>query len=188
MTKSSHLFRNLKRYFRGSGQGLSHHPTKVQARSASSIASGEGNPDLEYIPVLLDDDISEDQAANMPKSNRFDYSKKKNTGVSLGQFIAKQLDGEADAVKRAAERAARKSTGAADGPDADTSVTHHIDLKVPGKELGDDGLIVLCDGLEAALGKGTADASLALEDVDLTENGLTTAGLARFASVIRPPA
>ncbi|KAK3676048.1 hypothetical protein LTR78_004240 [Recurvomyces mirabilis] len=189
MKKSSHLFRNLKRYFRGSAQGLSHYPTKVASSRAPSITGGDTNSgselDLEYVPASIDEDIYGDEAANMPKSNKFDYSKKKNTGVSLGQFIAKQLDGEADAVKRAAERAARKSISSVDGPDSDTSVTHHIDLKVPGKELGDNGLSVLCDGLEAALGKGTADASLALEDVDLTANDLTTTGLARFAPVIR---
>ncbi|KAK4554692.1 hypothetical protein LTR86_008194 [Recurvomyces mirabilis] len=189
MKKSSHLFRNLKRYFRGSAHGLSHYPTKVASSHAPSITGGDTKSgselDLDYVSVSIDENIYEDEIVNMPKSNKFDYSKKKNTGVSLGQFIAKQLDGEADAVKRAAERAARKSIGSVDGTDADTSVTHHIDLKVPGKELGDDGLSVLCDGLEAALGKGTADASLALEDVDLTDNGLTTAGLARFASVTR---
>ncbi|KAK5113838.1 hypothetical protein LTR62_003222 [Meristemomyces frigidus] len=120
----------------------------------------------------------------MAKSNKFDYTKKKNTGVGLGLFIAKQLDSEADAVRRAADRAARKFM-TADDESVDKSVTHQIDLKIPSKDLGDDGLAVLCDGLEAALAKGTADASLALEDLDLSGNGITTLGLARLSAVLR---
>ncbi|KAK3110044.1 hypothetical protein LTR53_016081, partial [Teratosphaeriaceae sp. CCFEE 6253] len=125
----------------------------------------------------------------MGKSNKFDLTNKKNTGVGLGQFISKQLISEADAVKKAAERRRKHSIGSAEsldtsGVDFDCAVVHHIDLKVPGKELGDGGVFVLADGLEIALHKATAEASLALEDINLTDNGLTTAALARLAPII----
>ena len=73
----------------------------------------------------------------MVKSNKFDYTNKKNTGVALGHFIAKQLDSEANAVKRATERQAKKhsSSSGHEGGDAELSVVHHIDMSLPGKEL-----------------------------------------------------
>ncbi|KAK5119762.1 hypothetical protein LTR85_007338 [Meristemomyces frigidus] len=125
----------------------------------------------------------------MGKSNKFDYTNKNSTGISLGHFIAKQLDSEASKVQKNAERdiiKARKqsissSTGSSDIPD---SFVHQIDLKIPGKDLGDDGFGTLADGLEIALRKGTDQASLALEDVNLCDNGLTAASLARLAPII----
>ncbi|KAK0305770.1 hypothetical protein LTR01_006554 [Friedmanniomyces endolithicus] len=160
-----------------------------------SIVSGNNGHDdshalnTDYTPVSTQDDGSEDLLlVKMGKSNKFDYSKKKNTGVGLGHFIAKQLESEAEAVKKSAGRQAKKqstsSASSLDGLESDSTVIHHIDLKVPGKELGDEGLFVLADGVELALKKGNAEASLALEDVDLTANGLTTASLARLASVV----
>ncbi|TKA68598.1 hypothetical protein B0A55_08913 [Friedmanniomyces simplex] len=164
------------------------HEEPSNAREAATT-SEQIAPDTEYVPVLTEDDERDDvQLVKMGKSNKFDYTKKKNTSVGLGHFIAKQLDNEAEAVKKAAGRQARKhsmsSASSLDSPESDSSVIHYIDLKVPGKELGDDGVSVLADGVEVALRKGTAEASLALEDMDLTDNGLTTASLARLASVI----
>lgn len=49
-------------------------------------------------------------------------------------------------------------------------------------------MAILADGLEAALSKSTAEASLILQDLDLTGNSLTTASLARLAKVIEAAA
>jgi len=58
---------------------------------------------------------------------------------------------------------------------------HKLDLKVPGKALGDEGFAFLCDGLGNAL---SSCADLALIDFNVSNNGLTTRSLARLAPVI----
>lgn len=118
--------------------------------------------------------------ANMGKSNKFDYTNRDNHGVAFGQIIGKALLKDAEKVKADAERHLRKarkqSIGSPNGARESTSTKHTIDLKVPNKALGDDGVCALADGLEAALRSGDAAASLALEDLNLTGNGITTSG------------
>ncbi|KAK0942558.1 hypothetical protein LTR29_005979 [Friedmanniomyces endolithicus] len=211
MTGSAHLIGRLKRHLKTARSACfdftissASEPSQIHAETpnAGEAATSEQNTlDTGYVSIFTEDnenddspdsaednDIDDLRLAKMGKSNKFDYSKKKNTGVGLGHFIAKQLESEAEVVKKAASRQAKKhsmsSASSLDGLDSDSAVIHYIDLKVPGKELGDEGLFVLADGVEVALQKGNAEASLALEDVDLTANGLTTASLARLASVI----
>ncbi|KAK1066764.1 hypothetical protein LTR74_006974 [Friedmanniomyces endolithicus] len=211
MTGSAHLIGRLKRHLKTARSACfdftissASEPSQIHAETpnAGEAATSEQNTlDTGYVSTFTEDnenddspdstkdnDIDDLRLAKMGKSNKFDYSKKKNTGVGLGHFIAKQLESEAEVVKKAASRQAKKhsmsSASSLDGLDSDSAVIHYIDLKVPGKELGDEGLFVLADGVELALQKGNAEASLALEDVDLTANGLTTASHARLASVI----
>ncbi|KAK3656652.1 hypothetical protein LTR22_009631 [Elasticomyces elasticus] len=192
MTGANRVIDRLKRHFKTARVACfspSFPPTITSDTSPSSkntfTSSSSLTSDFEHIPEYQDDNHDAEPSNMGGKSNKFDYSKKKNTGVSLGQFIAKQLDSEAEVIKRATERRARKhstgSTASPDGGESDEPAIHRLDLKVPGKELGDDGFCVLADGLEGALRK---EAALVLQDIDLTDNGLTTAALARLASVI----
>lgn len=199
MTRSDRLFGSIKH----SLNFVIHHCSAPKARpiqpktiEESSDEESTPNPDFPFAVAKCrnadangstpDGSECDDE---MGKSNKFDYTNKKNTGIRLGQFIATQLDSEADKVKKSAERditKARKQsvssgTGSSDIPDY---FVHHIDLKVPGKELGDDGFCMMADGLELALRKGTDQASLALEDINVLDNGLTTASLARLAPII----
>ncbi|EMC97826.1 hypothetical protein BAUCODRAFT_31836 [Baudoinia panamericana UAMH 10762] len=121
----------------------------------------------------------------MVKSNPFDYTNKKNTGIGLGQFIAKQLEKEA---KKQATRARKQSLssamGSVDGHEGSSS--HGLDIKLPGKELGDAGFNVLAECLEAVLSvsEEASDVPLILEQIDLSNNQLTAASLPRLATVI----
>ncbi|KAK1073577.1 hypothetical protein LTR74_001718 [Friedmanniomyces endolithicus] len=211
MTGSAHLIGRLKRHLKTARSACfdltissASEPSRIHAETPNAggaVTSEQNTLDTGYVSIVTEDNENDDSPystedndiddlplVKMGKSNKFDYSKKKNTGVGLGHFIAKQLESEAEVVKKAAGRQAKKhsmsSASSLDGLDSDSAVIHYIDLKVPGKELGDEGLFVLADGVEVALQKGNAEASLALEDVDLTANGLTTASLARLASVI----
>ncbi|KAK5131642.1 hypothetical protein LTR08_000769 [Meristemomyces frigidus] len=195
MTLSNSLIGRFKDF------GVNHchpHKARVSPFQISKCADGRTSPDPEF-PFAVAKQTSKASSNAAPgrkkavdamgKSNKFDYTNKKNTGVALGQFIARQLDGEADKVKKSAERGSvkgRKQSVSSANATSDTSESciHHIDLKAPGKDLGDDGVCTLADGLEIALRKGNDQASLALEDVDLSDNGLTTASLARLAPVI----
>ena len=126
----------------------------------------------------------------MGKSNKFDYTNRSNSGAKLGQIIGSALQKEAEKVKKDADRhaqKARKQSADSISGTADSSAftTHIIDLKAPNKDLGDDGVCALVDGLEIALKDGTAVASLALEDLNLSGNSMTTASLARLAPIIQ---
>ncbi|KAK0862196.1 hypothetical protein LTS02_007326 [Friedmanniomyces endolithicus] len=211
MTGSAHLIGRLKRHLKTARSACfdltissASDPSQLHAETPNAggaVTPEQNTLDTGYVSIVTEDnenddspdstednDIDDLRLVKMGKSNKFDYSKKKNNGVGLGHFIAKQLESEAEVVKKAAGRQAKKhsmsSASSLEGLDSDSAVIHYIDLKVPGKELGDEGLFVLADGVEVALQKGNAEASLALEDVDLTANGLTTASLARLASVI----
>jgi hypothetical protein len=59
---------------------------------------------------------------------------------------------------------------------------HKLDLKVPNKSLTDEGFALLADGLQNAL---TTCRDLALVDLNLSENCLTTKSLARLAPLIQ---
>lgn len=125
----------------------------------------------------------------MGKSNKFDYTNRPNSGAKLGQIIGTALQKEAEKVRKDAERhhekARKLSAGSADGAAPVDATKHVIDLKAPSKDLGDEGVGALADGLEAALRSGTPDAALALEDLNLSGNGLTTLSLARLAPIIQ---
>ena len=125
----------------------------------------------------------------MGKSNKFDYTNRPNSGAKLGQIIGAALQKEAEKVKKDAEKhvqkARKQSTQSSSGVNDEVSVTvHFIDLKAPSKDLTDEGVSALVDGLETALQSGTPEASLALEDLNLANNGLTARSLARLAPVI----
>lgn len=126
------------------------------------------------------------------KSNKFDYSNRSNSGAKLGEIIAASLQRELEKAKKDADKAAAKarkqsssSSVGGDGVAEQSSSTHTIDLKAPSKDLGDDGVGAMADGMEIVLRSGTAAASLALEDLNLAGNGLTMISLARLAPVIR---
>ena len=129
----------------------------------------------------------------MGKSNKFDYTNRPNSGAKLGSIIGRDLNCQADKVQKEANKAAEKarkvSTGSTTSSSAASEATrdtlvHVLDIKIPGKKLGDDGACAMADGLESALRKGTYEASVALEDLNLSENGLTTVSLARLAPII----
>ncbi|GAB1738848.1 hypothetical protein NU219Hw_g3633t1 [Hortaea werneckii] len=123
---------------------------------------------------------SESLVDDMGKSNKFDFSNRPNSGVKLGNSIASALTKEADKL---ITKARKQSTDSSAASEKDSS-SHCIDLQAPKKALGDDGLAALADGLELALKRGNDLASLALEDLNLSENGLTVASFARLAPII----
>jgi hypothetical protein len=140
---------------------------------------------------ILDNDNDEDCSTNtdiMGKSNKFDYSNRSNSGATLGHIIARDLENHAKKanrdVERQTEKARKRSTSGVDGQDEAHCSAHGLDLKVPGKDLGDDGVIAMADGLVSALGKASVAAKMTLEDLVLSGNCITTASLARLASVI----
>lgn len=124
----------------------------------------------------------------MGKSNKFDYTNRPNSGPKLGQIMGAALQKEIEKAKKDAEKSlqkARKQSGDGAGLTVETqSNTHIIDLKAPNKELTDEGVFALNDGLEIALRSGDSAASLALEDLNLSGNGITTTSLARLAPII----
>ncbi len=128
------------------------------------------------------------QHVNMGKSNKFDYTNRPNSGAKLGQIISAALQKEAEKAKKDAEKhiqKARKQSIDSVGTCSDSLLMKHIlDLKAPGKDLGDEGVVALVDGLEIAIKSGNSDASLALEDLNLANNGITTVSLARLAPII----
>lgn len=131
-----------------------------------------------------------EEKIKMPgKSNKFDYTNRPNSGAKLGEIIASSLQKEAEKVKKDAERLAakaRKQSGDSSSGVYDASSTQHvIDLKAPSKALGDAGVCAMADGMEIALRSGTSTASLALEDLNLSNNALTTLSLARLAAVVK---
>ncbi|KAK4503036.1 hypothetical protein PRZ48_006463 [Zasmidium cellare] len=141
-----------------------------------------------------DDDLISlaDTVATMGKSNKFDFTNKPSTGIKLGAFIRTQLEKEADKVVKDADKQitkARKSStsSAASGAssmETQDAVVHTLDIKVPGKQLGDEGAEEVAKGLLNALRRGTNEAAVLLEDLNLTGNGLTTKSLARLAPII----
>lgn len=120
----------------------------------------------------------------MGKSNKFDYTKRGSSGAKLGHIISRDLKKEVDRATRDAEKASSKtrkrSTGSNSSGARDVTA-HTLDLQVPFKELGDEGLCAMTEGLEIALSQG----SVLLEDVNLSGNGITTASLARLAPIIK---
>ena len=130
------------------------------------------------------------QPNSMGKSNKFDYSNRTNGGSKLGSIIGRDLEKEADKVVRDATRRARKSsTGSSisgvSSLDLTEAIVHTLDIKAPSKQLGDEGACALAAGLKVALTAGTRCAAVLLEDLNLSDNGITTVTLARLAPVIQ---
>lgn len=144
--------------------------------------------------TYYDDDIADTSGtiANMGKSNKLNFTNKNSTGLKLGAFIRIQLEKEADKVVKDADRQttkARKSStssvaSGASSVENQDAVVHTLDIKVPGKQLGDEGACELAEGLMNALRRGTNEAAVLLEDLNLTGNALTTKSLARLAPII----
>lgn len=125
-----------------------------------------------------------------------------SSGPKLGRSIAADLQKRADKKQKEALKTSARLTFKShfppnrtnkkeklrdeepdqDEPDASKHDLHKLDLKVPGKSLGDEGFTLLCDGLENAL---VSCQDLALIDFNATDNGLTTRSLARLAPIIR---
>nr|POE74754.1 hypothetical protein CFP56_37285 [Quercus suber] len=120
------------------------------------------------------------------KSNKFDYTNRSSTGSKLGQIVGHALEKEAVKLQKAADKEAeklRKQSGGSSTTTCDDVVhLHVVDLQAPDKDLGDEGLRALADGLETALRSGTR---LAIEDLNLSGNTLTTASLQRLAPIIK---
>jgi hypothetical protein len=57
----------------------------------------------------------------------------------------------------------------------------HLEVCLRGKDLGDDGLEIACEGFQQVLPSG----SLKLDDLNLSENGLTVRGLKALGDVIQ---
>ncbi|KAM0716340.1 hypothetical protein Q7P37_007785 [Cladosporium fusiforme] len=125
-------------------------------------------------------------ASNMGKSNKFDCTNRRNEGVELGKSIGdaalKELEKSKKDATRIASKARKSSTGSL--TDNDTIGVHFIDLIVPSKALTDDGVVSMVEGLHGAMSRGTSQASIALEGINLRDNKLTTRGLATLARVI----
>lgn len=168
-------------------------PFKVRRRDADrqrktrefpgALSRGDGSSLDSGDPVIVSPN------RDMVKSNKFDYSNRASEGVKLGRVIGDAFRKEVDKAKKDAERQAAKvrkqSTHGAGNPDCGKDLgIHVIDLKATGKHLGDEGVAALAAGLADALSAGTFEASLALEDVNLQGNDLTTASLALLAPVI----
>ncbi|KAI5237006.1 hypothetical protein E4T43_08218 [Aureobasidium subglaciale] len=142
----------------------------------------------------------------MVKSNKFDYTGRTSSGPKLGKSIASDLEKRADKKQREAlklnapparlhfklaastsrlPKKDRLKIKDRDRDDCDNDLKevpiHKLDLKVPSKALTDDGFAHLADGLQNAL---RTCRDLALVDLNLTHNELTTRSLARLAPII----
>ncbi|USW51946.1 Putative leucine-rich repeat domain superfamily [Septoria linicola] len=130
----------------------------------------------------------------MGKSNKFDYTNRTSGGAKLGGIIGRDAEKEADKVIKDAEKQSAKPRKSSIGSysisdeagagHTDSCYVHALDIKAPSKQLGDEGACAMAAGLEAALKKGTSAASVELEDLNLSDNGITTVTLARLAPVI----
>lgn len=96
----------------------------------------------------------------MGKSNKFDFTNRPNSGVKLGGIIGRDLEKEADKAQKDAEKQAAKarkqsssSVVSSQSSSPGDVVIHHLDIKIPSKQLGDEGAIAMADGLKRALEK-----------------------------------
>lgn len=119
------------------------------------------------------------------KSNKFDFSNRSNHGVTLAKVISDAFEKELEKAKKDAARQARKVTKQGVAIDASKDISVHvIDLKVPFKELGDNGINTMVHGIGRALSGGTHEASLSLQHINLQGNDLTLAGCHGLESVL----
>ncbi|GAB7350457.1 hypothetical protein MBLNU459_g1060t1 [Dothideomycetes sp. NU459] len=132
----------------------------------------------------------------MVKSNKFDYTGRTSSGPKLGKSIGADLEKRADKKKSTSTRnlfkmhskpraTEREHNGDEERDNNDAPVgkhdVHKLDIKVPGKKLTDDGFELLADGLQNAL---STCGELALVDLNVSDNVLTTRSLARLAPII----
>ena len=96
----------------------------------------------------------------MGKSNKFDYTNRPSSGAKLGGIAGRDLDKEADKVQKDAEKQAAKarkqsssSVVSSQSSSPGDAVIHHLDIKIPSKQLGDAGATAMADGLRKALAK-----------------------------------
>lgn len=109
-------------------------------------------------------------------------------GVKMGQIVSDAVEKEMKKALKEAEKQSTKSqkqscAGSAQVHDQHTRTTH-LDIRVPDKRLGDEGASALIVGLESALKNGTESVHLALKDLNLAKNGMTTTSLRLLAPVI----
>lgn len=160
------------------------------------------SPQVDWLSILNKPPGPTGDTAKMPgKSNKFDYTNRPNSGPKLGGIIGNTLKKESEKHIKAAHgqtsKASKIGKGRKEGKVADGSTRtdpsetankdhglHVIDLKAPGKDLGDEGVIALCEGLEQAITTFEGDAAFALEDLNLSNNGITTAALPKLARVV----
>ncbi|KAF7194602.1 hypothetical protein HII31_04108 [Pseudocercospora fuligena] len=124
------------------------------------------------------------------KSNKFDYTNRSNDGVKLGVCMGRDLKNEAnrtekDAAKQANKaNKARKTSTSSNSSGHEGNVIHPLDVKAPGKKLGDEGAFAMADGLIEALRKASASSAVLLEDLNLSGNTLTTVSLDHLTEAI----
>lgn len=121
------------------------------------------------------------------KSNKFDYTNRPNNGAKLGAIIGRDLEKEVnktekDAVKQASK--ARKISTSSTSSTAEANIIHPLDIKAPGKDLGDEGVCAMANGLLEALRKACASSAVRLEDLNLAGNDISTVSLDRLAPAI----
>ncbi|UJO17678.1 uncharacterized protein CLAFUR5_06492 [Fulvia fulva] len=167
---------------------ITHHPYLTgNISSPGSFAEINSNHS-----VTTFDPSDSDTDSTMGKSNKFDFTNRPNSGVKLGGIIGRDLEKEADKAQKDAEKQAAKarkqsssSVVSSQSSSPGDVVIHHLDIKIPSKQLGDEGAIAMADGLKRALEKGTFTAGVALEDLNLSDNAITTATLERLAPAIK---
>ncbi|KAF2724835.1 hypothetical protein K431DRAFT_217020 [Polychaeton citri CBS 116435] len=122
------------------------------------------------------------------KSNKFDYTKRGTTGPKLGAIISRDLLKKSEEVQKHSRQSDSASGFTRPRSVSATSVsansqdfpTYVLDLKVPGKALGDEGIAAMVVGLEAAAGS----SFIVLEDLDISGNGISVKVLPLLARTI----
>nr|OQO24261.1 hypothetical protein B0A51_10121 [Rachicladosporium sp. CCFEE 5018] len=156
--------------------------TESDTDDTDSDFDDDNNSDDDNTSDFDDDDcIIINHADAMPKkANAFDYTNRASTGEKLGTIIAKDLNKELIAVEKIAGRNALRKASFQMLDDTPPSYT--LDIKAPGKELGDEGVAHIATALVYVL---KTSPSMLLEDLNLANNKLTTASLARLAPAIQ---
>ena len=125
----------------------------------------------------------------MGKSNKFDFTNRASSGIKLGGIIRNALQKEAEKSTKGLDKQhvkGRRLTGASSSGAPDLLPTAHtLELKVPGRHLGDDGACEVVKGLRIALSTAEVSASLVLEELNLSGNGITTITLRRLSSIVK---
>lgn len=166
---------------------FSRSPSPVRSPPPASFDSGQSDA-WETEDTELSDNTSDfsKKQGKMPKSNKFDYSNRGSSGPKLGGIIGRDLEKKAEEIQKKVSKSAnsgRKSSTSSSSvllEDAEP-VRHVIDLKAPNKGLGDEGVYAMVPGIEAALQRGS---QLALVDLNLAGNNLTTSSLACLVPLI----
>ncbi|KAA8911053.1 hypothetical protein FN846DRAFT_904642 [Sphaerosporella brunnea] len=97
---------------------------------------------------------------------KLNYTNRKISGEKLGAVVKKDV---------------LKHSVAATPPKARAPKDPHLEVNLQGKDLGDDGLEIACEGLVQAL----ASDSVRLDELHLAENNITLNGLKFLGNVIK---